>query len=37
MGVITSREFSDMIILEKDIITGNYQWTRKKLSQLITD
>lgn len=37
MGVITSREFSDMIMLEKDIITGNYQWTRKNLSQMIAD
>lgn len=37
MGVITSREFSDMIMLEKDIITGNYQWTHKNLSQMIAD
>jgi hypothetical protein len=37
MGVITSREFSDMIMLEKDMITGNYQWTRKNLSQMIAD
>jgi hypothetical protein len=37
MGVVTSREFSDMIILEKDTITGNYQWTRKNLSQMIAD
>lgn len=37
MGVITSREFSDMIMLEKDMITGNYQWIRKNLSRVIAD
>ncbi len=37
MGVITSREFSDMLMLEKDIVTGHYQWTRKNLSQMIAD
>ncbi|WP_407525093.1 hypothetical protein PDL71_02930 [Lacibacter sp. MH-610] len=37
MGLITSRDISDMIMLEKDIITGNYMWTRKNLSQMIAD
>ena len=37
MGIMTSREFSDIIMLEKDIITGYYQWTRKNLSQMIAD
>jgi hypothetical protein len=37
MGLITSREFSDMLLLEKDMITGNYQWNRKNLSQMIAD
>ena len=37
MGVITSREISDIIMMEKDAITGNYHWTRKNLSQMILD
>lgn len=37
MGIITSREISDIIMMEKDAITGNYQWTRKNVSQMILD
>jgi hypothetical protein len=37
MGIITSREISDIVMLEKDVITGNYMWTRKNLSQMIAD
>jgi hypothetical protein len=37
MGVITSPEISDIIMMEKDIITGNYQWTRKNRSLMIAD
>lgn len=36
-GVITSREISDIITMEKDAITGNYQWIRKNISQMISD
>jgi hypothetical protein len=36
-GVITSREISDILLIEKDIVTGNYLWVRKNLSQLIAD
>jgi hypothetical protein len=37
MGVITSREISDIMMMEKDMITGNYQWIRKNISQMIVD
>lgn len=37
MGVITSREISDIIMMEKDAITGNYQWIKKSVSQMILD
>jgi hypothetical protein len=36
-GVIRSQDIRDMILMEKDPITGNYQWTRKNVSQMITD
>lgn len=36
-GMLSSRDFSDIILLEKDIVTGLYQWTKKKLSQAISD
>jgi hypothetical protein len=36
-GIITSREIRDMILMEKDIVTGNYQWIRKNVSQMIAD
>ncbi len=36
-GIITSRDISDIILMEKDAITGNYQWTRKNISQMIVD
>lgn len=37
MGLITSREFSDILMLERDAITGYYQWVRKNISQMIAD
>ncbi|MBX9782220.1 MAG: hypothetical protein K2X48_02900 [Chitinophagaceae bacterium] len=36
-GMLKGRDFSDILLLEKDIVTGFYQWIKKKLSQAISD
>jgi hypothetical protein len=37
MGAVLSREISDMFQMEKDLVSGNYFWVRKNVSQLISD
>lgn len=36
-GLLISRNHSDMVVLEKDPITGVYEWTKKPVSQMISD
>ena len=36
-GLLISRNHSDMVMLEKDPITGVYVWTKKPVSQIISD
>mgnify|MGYP006902217484 CR=1 FL=1 len=36
-GIITSKRHSDMLLMEKDAITGNYYWNRKNVSRMISD
>lgn len=36
-GIILSKGHSDLLILEKDPVTGNYNWIKKQVSQLIAD
>lgn len=36
-GLLISRNHSDMVVLEKNAITGVYEWTKKTVSQMIAD
>ncbi len=36
-GIIISKNHSDMLILDKDPVTGNYVWTKKQVSMMIAD
>lgn len=36
-GVMMSKEHSDMMMLEKDKITGAYVWNKKSVAQMIPD
>lgn len=36
-GIITSKHHSDLLLLEKDAITGNYNWNKKNVSYMISD
>ena len=36
-GIILSKSNSDMLMLDKDPVTGNYIWSKKQVSQLIAD
>lgn len=36
-GIITSKYHNDLLLLEKDAITGIYYWNKKKVSHLISD
>jgi ribosomal protein S4E len=36
-GIVISKNHSDMLIFEKDPITGEYSWNKKTVSQMIAD
>ncbi len=36
-GLLLSRNHSDIILLEKNLVTGVYEWIKKYLSQMISD
>jgi hypothetical protein len=36
-GVLISKHHSDLLMLEKDIVTGNYNWNKKNVSLMISD
>ena len=36
-GIIISKHHSDLLLLEKDAITGNYNWNKKNVSRMISD
>lgn len=36
-GMIVSKSHSDVLVLDKDPVTGNYNWNKMKLSMLIPD
>lgn len=36
-GLIMSNGHSDMLMLEKDAVTGNYAWNKKSVAQMIPD
>ncbi len=36
-GMIGGQSFADIFLLEKNTLTGNYEWVKKNLSDLITD
>lgn len=36
-GIMISKKHSDMLIMEKDQITGNYTWNKKQVSHMLAD
>jgi hypothetical protein len=36
-GIMMSKSHSDILVLDKDPITGNYNWSKMKLSMLLPD
>ncbi len=36
-GIVISTRHSDMLMLEKDPVTGNYNWNKKQVSNMISD
>jgi hypothetical protein len=36
-GIMMSKSHSDILVLEKDPVTGNYNWNKMKLSMLLPD
>jgi len=36
-GIVMSSKHSDMLMLEKDPVTGNYNWDKKQVSNLLAD
>ncbi len=36
-GIVMSSKHSDMLMLEKDPVTGNYNWNKKQVSNLLAD
>lgn len=36
-GIVISKNHSDMLIFEKDPVTGEYTWNKKTVSQMIPD
>ncbi|MFY7839621.1 MAG: hypothetical protein ACOVP7_05065 [Lacibacter sp.] len=36
-GIMVSKKHSDMLMLERDPVTGNYTWNRKQVSQMLAD
>lgn len=36
-GIMISQKHSDMLMMEKDPVTGSYNWNRKQVSHMIAD
>ncbi len=36
-GIMLSQKHSDMLMMEKDPVTGSYNWNRKQVSNMIAD
>ena len=36
-GIMLSQKHSDMLMMEKDAVTGSYNWNRKQVSHMIAD
>ncbi len=36
-GILMSKSHSDILVLDKDPVTGNYNWNKMKLSMLLPD
>lgn len=36
-GIMLSQKHSDMLMMEKDPVTGSYNWNRKQVSHMIAD
>lgn len=36
-GIMISKKHSDMLMMEKDPVTGNYTWSKKQVSHMLAD
>lgn len=36
-GIMMSKKHSDLLMMEKDAVTGNYTWTKKQVSNMLAD
>jgi hypothetical protein len=36
-GIMISKKHSDMLMMEKDPVTGNYTWNKKQVSHMLAD
>ena len=36
-GIMISKKHSDMLIMERDAVTGNYAWNKKQVSHMLAD